>query len=1148
MAQKDKVKELVGRGLHSYHTKALQQMDRIEKKNKEQNHKISILTNELDNDYLTKTEEGSVVSLEHSKEGMIYLDELQGNTLVNYCTDGSKEMTLNGDIDLEGTFVTTTEGVDNGLVDVMCEGNTLVNLVNHPNSFTVTRTEGQTYRSYDVPILYSLKANTTYTIYLTVESNEFDHNPFTSIVIGQGNGDDWSNRVFWNKEFGKDNTDKGLGRHKAIFTTHSRVEETSFKWIKFIFESYSEYNTTIKDIVLLEGEHNEDIDNFIGMKSVGQDDENGHKIEILSQNKNLLKNTSLSTKTSWYIFNGTIIDGVNDNKGIYSEYIQTASGYYDFLQQDIFSNDNVNNAIKNDKWYTFSFYAKGTGKVRTHIYPRVIDTSIKGFVDGVEKTLLNDGNCDWILTNEWVRHSYTFKTKSSISDIGTHGNILFRLMPSNTDVLNTVTISCPMLEEGKVTTDFTNDLSNKKEILLNEPLRGLPNGVKDRFVKIGGKPYIERNCGYIFLDNTRNWTYNTGHSNPIFECSIKNDIVLTTDIIGNRLLCDKLESKAIYSNNENYGICFVNGSFCRIRINGYTTSEEYNNWINNNSLNVVYQLPTPIYERLEIDPTLYCYSEVTHFSNNSLIPCNMKIKNSGYNTIIKPNTLYTVALDTNKSGTIGINLGGAKGTTTNNVLTLTTPATLTDDSLRLYGKGIKGSKVRLLEGDKTNWMPSHFEGMKSSFEDKLQSDGTYKIEILSNNQNLFDRDKTYYRAGWGEQNYQKYKNGFSFCSKNGWNSIGYSFESLKNKTVTVCATVTCVNKDTSKQQEQPFSIIPVEYGYQTSVRFRDGETKKVKFNITLKDNGRVYFIGASNNEGSNRGGIQWFLEDISVVEGIENDYVPRECNKIQFSSIEPLRGVGDIKDRFVLKDGKLMIERKCKQVIFNGSEVWNHYNGSDKLPRSYYIPLSIGTVYAGFKILCDKYGNISSKICDGVWEFDKTDMKIAFSDNSIKFSSVSDWKKYISKNNLTVTYQLAEPTYEEIPFELQKIILEGYENGTLFFDTNIPPTSTVTYAGETPIVKSVKLNKTEVSNNTNDINDNIIPYLMDMDYRVVCLQLESNIEGISMSRLFGGAYEMLKRDILSKRLSKEEYGYRLTDYFNAGKLTEEEVRELEDLR
>ena len=41
---------------------------------------------------------------------------------------------------------------------------------------------------------------------------------------------------------------------------------------------------------------------------------------------------------------------------------------------------------------------------------------------------------------------------------------------------------------------------------------------------------------------------------------------------------------------------------------------------------------------------------------------------------------------------------------------------------------------------------------------------------------------------------------------------------------------------------------------------------------------------------------------------------------------------------------------------------------------------------------------------------------------------------------------------------------------------------------------------------------------------------------------------MLKRDILSKRLSRQEYGYRLADYFNAGKLTEEQVRELEELR
>lgn len=156
MTQRDKVKELVGRGLDSYHTKTLQQIDRIEKKNKEQNHKISILSNELDNDYLTKTEEGSVISLEHSKEGMVYLDELQGNTLVNYCTDGSKEMTLNGDIDVEGTFVTTTEGVDNGKVDVLCEGNTLVNYFDRTKFMIPKNTQHTINGSYQIQSIQTL--------------------------------------------------------------------------------------------------------------------------------------------------------------------------------------------------------------------------------------------------------------------------------------------------------------------------------------------------------------------------------------------------------------------------------------------------------------------------------------------------------------------------------------------------------------------------------------------------------------------------------------------------------------------------------------------------------------------------------------------------------------------------------------------------------------------------------------------------------------------------------------------------------------------------------------------------------------------------------------------------------------------------------
>ena len=872
MAQKDKVKELVGGGLNAYHTKSLQQIDRIEKKNKEQNHKISMLTNELDNDYLTKIEEGSVISLEHSKEGMVYIDSLEGNTLVNYCTDGAKELTLNGDIDLEGTFVTTSEGVDNGKVDVYCEGNTLVNIfptnidLTNPNSNVA---ESLNYFSRIFPLLQNGK---TYTAM-------FINSPTTIYqVYISACGIPWTN----------------ITNNKAVFTVnYESFDSSAPRNLQFMSTGITPIDelTNFK-IIILEGDwtDREIPPYFEGMKSVGQDDENGHKIEILSTNS-----------------------------------------------------------------------------------------------DGSE--------------------------------------------------------------------------SNKKEILLNEPLRGLSNGIKDRFVKIGNKWFIERNRGIR--------KYQEG------------DLDLT-DVI-------------------------------------------------TDMTNTEYSLETPTYEPLEINPELTCYNDTTHISNNSIVPCNMKIKNSGYNAIIKPSTLYTVVLYTNKSGTIGMNLGGVKGTTTNNVLTLTTPATLSDDSLRIYGKGIKGSKVRLLEGDKTNWIPSFFEGMKSSFEDKVQEDGSYKMEILSNNKNLFDGNWT--RIG----NSKQHETSYIKVSPNS----NYIFSVSDNYN--------------TNSAERRFNV-----------QFYDKHKNYLGFIVTgyLPNNVKINtpynckYIKIITRANTDFTGEYTNIEycDVQLEKGMEvTSYVSPKSNKIQFSSIEPLRKINnDIKDRFVLKeDNKIYIERNCGEVVFNGNTNWSIWNDFDDFNNRKTI-LFYTTINGKHthNCKCDKFYENGSHNTDyeGIKSGGNTNT-VWFAIDKIKLNTLDKegFNTWLRENNVKYCYKLAEPTYEEIPFELQKIILEGYENGTLFFDTNIPPTSTVTYAGETPIVKSIKLNKTEVLNNTNDINDNIIPYLMDMDYRVVCLELATETQGISMARLFGGTYEMLQRDILSKRYSVEEYKYRLDAYLSVNKITEKEYEELGEM-
>ena len=1080
MTQKDNVKQLIGKSLNAYNNKVLQQIDRIEKKNKQQNHKISMLTNELDNDYLTKTEEGSVISLEHSKEGMVYIDSLEGNTLVNYCTDGSKELTLNGDIDLEGTFVTTTEGVDNGKVDVMCEGNTLVNLVcknyeniliqgkgainNYDDTITL-KADGAYNKLYfgqktttNKQITY--KPSTTYTLIINVITNTLKN----KMLVGFGN--------------------LTTGIFTKTYTTPSDLSSLTNNnlIILEVNPMYHEIDSgeIVASFMLLEGDWtNKEIPPYFeGMKSVGQDDENGHKIEILSRNDKLI---------------------INKDK---------------LLNEGIF------------------YGTKGWSAIRLVIKAKrvkIVVTNKDGLARKTKLSVKNDIESE-------VRARQLFGMNESFNKV----EIDYELLDTNIlsfcvygendfngdffDYYDIEVFSYDNIEDVTPTTRY-----NKKEILLNEPLRALPNGVKDRIVKIGGKSYIERNCGEITFNGEETIKMETS---TIYTRFVSEEIINAKSFdVRTECLFDKFTFTQGHTNRV--GFTYMKKIF--FYVDECATVDEFKIWLQNNPTTVVYQLATPTYEPIT-DAELITYLDTTHISNNSLIPCTMKIKNSGYNAIIKPNTLYTVALDANKSGTIGMNLGGVKGTTTNNVLKLTTPATLTDDSLRLYGKGIKGSKVRLLEGDKTNWIPSHFEGMKSSFEDKFDTtDNTYKMEILSKNRNLLEVEKLIDADNYIKGTYSsikiplkpntRYYYNFDFQPNNIHRWVGVFSEPKSFKGSITKTLVWNEAKDgiksgyiqTDNSTEYYLSV------YQPNVNYHTNDWYKELFTTVCKN---------------------------FVISEIESEYIDGLSNKIQFSSIEPLRSVGNIKDKFIFKDGKLMIERNIGQTVLNGSEKWSmerhyHYTVIEDIKP---LRVWIGEYQLSSDRFTEFGGSTVPRDLNIIIAGSNKNVILSPKQGILHNNTTQEMKEWLSVNPTKILYQLETPIYEEIPFELQKIILEGYENGTLFFDTNIPPTSTVTYAGETPIVKSVRLNKTEVLNNTNDINDNIVPYLMDMDYRVVCLELATETQGISMARLFGGVYEMLKRDILSGRLSKEEYGYRLADYFNAGKLTEQQVKELEDLR
>ena len=747
---------------------------------------------------------------------------------------------------------------------------------------------------------------------------------------------------------------------------------------------------------------------FKGMKSVGQDDTDGHKIEILSHNGNLYKRL----ENSHYKVYGSTVTIIEENE---NGFIYKAEGW-DMGLSYLISTEGL---FKNKK-YRLSWEKNDTTKTAPILH-----------TDGIK--LLNSNK----LNKEIIPYTrnglgYDFELPNSFE----HGDILeIRFKNSVLSVENGACNIC--INEIGVAKNTAISKLNKKEILMNEPLRGLPNGVKDKYVIIDGKWYIERNTIQLIMDSTfiqdktLHHYVSTDYGDVIGFSTPNNWFKWSSSLICNNLVYDghrNISAGSLISNQEK--IFVYDYIFITLNKNKVSTLNEagFREYLKNNPITLVGQNTTPTYEPIDYNP-FEVYTDITHISNNSIIPCNMVIKNSGYNCILKPSTLYTVALDTNKSGTIGMNLGGAKGTTSNNITTITTPATLVDNTLRLYGKGIKASGVRLLEGDKTNWIPSHFEGMKSCFEDRLQDDGKYKMEILMNNENLLDIKNISYK-----------------------NTTDYKLENNK------------IIINTSKKYQGLYYYIPVKRGSRYTICCKNitgggillynGKTtghmvKKFLGGIDNNANPKKISVVANEDYITIRVSsevsvdMDCIFEDTLFYKGMEKvDYVPHKQNKIQFLLNEPLRGVGNVKDKVYVKEDKVVVERNCGNIILDGSDDegllivdkpdtgYGYYRtritlGKLGLPNGNYLKIKMNNL-----TVSEGVGNYYGYICT----FDYGSFLFVYH----KFNNL---QQYLQANPTTVVYQLATPVYEEVEFSNNRLTLDSYDNSTLFYDTNIPVTT-----------------------------------------------------------------------------------------------------------
>ena len=90
-------------------------------------------------------------------------------------------------------------------------------------------------------------------------------------------------------------------------------------------------------------------------------------------------------------------------------------------------------------------------------------------------------------------------------------------------------------------------------------------------------------------------------------------------------------------------------------------------------------------------------------------------------------------------------------------------------------------------------------------------------------------------------------------------------------------------------------------------------------------------------------------------------------------------------------------------------------------------------------------------------------------------------------NNTQILYELAEPTIEELP---NSITLQGFDDTTMYIENLITPTVQYGYNALIPYKEEVLNQQQEVETNTLDIEQNIIPYLMDMEFNLMLMEDE----------------------------------------------------------
>ena len=582
-----------------------------------------------------------------------------GLTLVNNITESSKEEVV-AIGEYEGQYFTIEDTVQGNIKSAILKGQTLVNLNNYNVGYKdfseVNGTEiSFTNNGTNLPLINLM---TPYTLKsntkYTVIFDIIDNPLGFGVVFYHQKNATLSSVV-------KPITKNQIGLFK--FTLDTNEKESDCLRIALSATEVAD-NTKIKNIVILEGDYtNINIPYFEGMQSV--------KMPVLkATGKNLfdgnLEYGSFDWSTGLKIENSNIIRSVNPIK-INSSNICLTSATGDIRDiQYVFQYDNSMNFI--------SYVTNVNGKIS-------LDTNTK-YIHIRTQTNGSDG---YVLRE---LNDYQFQ-----------------------------------LEEGSTATTYESFKSNILTVNEEVELRKVGD-VQDELNLSTGE--LTQRIGEIVLDGSENWISNketethasyylliASNMKPLFN-GITNSLpsFIWEDI-------EELTKECFWSFTTSYGIV-VSKAEC-------PTIEDFKQKLSNNPVLFQYELNESTVKTVDLTvqnqdggiiPRIQTQPTTTHVSTSSDGLTPVVEMSCSYDTIIKPNTTYTIKLDRPIVSDImylQVDLGGTMMMLDAdvNAFTIKTPSTLSHSQLRLSGTGNTVKEIIVLEGNRVNDKIEYFEGMKN---------------------------------------------------------------------------------------------------------------------------------------------------------------------------------------------------------------------------------------------------------------------------------------------------------------------------------------------------------------------------------------------------------------------------------------------------